>query len=409
MSSKKDPEVQQPEILDIPSAPATDQLARYAPQNNDISITAVFDVKMLNKRLDELKTFVKSYLVEGEDFGVIPGTPKPTLLKPGADKLCDIYGLSDDYVCTNRVEDWDRGLFDFEFKCVLTSRRTGRFVGSGVGSCSSFEVKYRYRDAKRSCPNCGKPTIIKGKEEFGGGFICWKKEGKSDGCGAKFSDSDERITSQIVGKVANEDPAEQKNTILKMAKKRAKVDAVISVTRSSSLFTQDLEDSPRDDGEKSNKPPVSTGTRTGPAAAPAQQSARPAPTTAKPASTQAAKPTQSAPAATAQAAAPAQAPAAAPKAAVKVKSRSQRAQEIAAIINSNTTLLMTFLCKHLGCDSETIRQVPAKVIDATFTAIESCLKKFPASSVGDLIRDDERVLPALKAHFLESYANLTKE
>ncbi|KKM07766.1 hypothetical protein LCGC14_1730650 [marine sediment metagenome] len=39
---------------------------------------------------------------------------------------------------------------------------------------------------KPLCPECGQPTIIKGKEEWGGGWVCWKKEG---GCGAKF-DSD---------------------------------------------------------------------------------------------------------------------------------------------------------------------------------------------------------------------------
>lgn len=35
-----------------------------------------------------------------------------------------------------------------------------------------------------TCPECQSTgTIIKGKEEFGGGYVCWKKEG---GCGAKF-------------------------------------------------------------------------------------------------------------------------------------------------------------------------------------------------------------------------------
>src|ERR1035437_8882720 len=34
------------------------------------------------------------------------------------------------------------------------------------------------------CPNCGKDTIIKGREEYGGGWLCYKKNG---GCGAKFS------------------------------------------------------------------------------------------------------------------------------------------------------------------------------------------------------------------------------
>lgn len=37
-----------------------------------------------------------------------------------------------------------------------------------------------------SCPACGKKgSIIKGKEEYGGGYLCFKKKG---GCGAKFKD-----------------------------------------------------------------------------------------------------------------------------------------------------------------------------------------------------------------------------
>ena len=34
------------------------------------------------------------------------------------------------------------------------------------------------------CPNCGKDAIIKGKEEYGGGWLCYKAKG---GCGAKFT------------------------------------------------------------------------------------------------------------------------------------------------------------------------------------------------------------------------------
>jgi predicted RNA-binding Zn-ribbon protein involved in translation (DUF1610 family) len=59
------------------------------------------------------------------------------------------------------VENWDSGLFDYTLKCVLRSRRDDSIVGTGVGSCSSFESKYRWREAKRKCPTCGKETIIK--------------------------------------------------------------------------------------------------------------------------------------------------------------------------------------------------------------------------------------------------------
>src|SRR5579863_4222291 len=132
-----------------------------------------------------------------------------------------------------------RNLFDYEVECSLISKRSGQLVATGLGSCNSFEGKYRWREQQRKCPTCGKEAIIKGKAEYGGGFLCWKKK---DGCGAKFEEDDDAITGQPAGKVQNEDIPTLKNTILKMAKKRAKVDAVLSATRSSGLFTQDIED-----------------------------------------------------------------------------------------------------------------------------------------------------------------------
>lgn len=204
-------------------------------------LTPVINLEVAKRRLEELQQFVKYYLTEGEDYGVIPGTPKPTLFKSGADKLCDIYGLADKYRVLSSTEDFDRTpeLFDYTLECTLVRRGTDVIIGTGLGSCNSYEGRYRFRDAQRVCPKCGKATIIKGKEEFGGGWLCWKKK---DGCGATFRDGDAVIEDQTAGKVVNEDLPTSKNSILKIAKKRAKVDAVISATRSSGLFTQDLED-----------------------------------------------------------------------------------------------------------------------------------------------------------------------
>lgn len=50
---------------------------------------------------------------------------------------------------------------------------------AGLGASASTKSK-----SKTVCPKCGKATII--KDSFGSGWICWKKEGRSDGCGAKF-------------------------------------------------------------------------------------------------------------------------------------------------------------------------------------------------------------------------------
>lgn len=210
-------------------------------ERSSVLLAPVMDVSTATKRLQEFQAFCASYLKEGidEDYGTIPGTKKKALLKPGADKLAEIYGLADEYQIVSEVENWDTGLFDYKVKCVLTSRRDDSFVGTGLGSCSSYESKYRWRDAQKKCPQCGAESIIKGKAEFGGGWLCWTKK---SGCGAKFKDGDESIEKQVSGRVENPDIIDTKNTVLKMAKKRAKIDAIIGVTRSSGIFTQDMED-----------------------------------------------------------------------------------------------------------------------------------------------------------------------
>lgn len=207
------------------------------------------DAGALREQMQKVQKVVKEYLVEGVDYGTIPGTNnKDNLLKPGAEKLIQIWGLTPAYKLTNRREDWDRTrfdvsapLFDYEFESTFT-RQDGTIAGIGYGSANSYESKWLYRNSSRQCPQCGKATIIKGKAEFGGGWLCWKKEGKSDGCGAKFAETDPAITNQPVGKMISEDIPTQKNTILKIAKKRSMMDGVLSATGLSMLFTQDLED-----------------------------------------------------------------------------------------------------------------------------------------------------------------------
>lgn len=212
-----------------------------APPKRYAGLQPVVNLQVAKKRLEEFQAFVKDYLVPDEDYGTIPGTKKPTLFKPGADKLCELYGLSDSYSFVTKTEDWhaDPPLFDYTIRCELRHIETGLLVASGLGSCSSYEGKYRYREATRKCPKCDGEFIIKGKEEYGGGWLCWRKKG---GCGATFLEDDEAITKQEAGKVENEDIATLKNTILKMGKKRAKVDATLAATRSSGIFTQDMED-----------------------------------------------------------------------------------------------------------------------------------------------------------------------
>jgi len=190
------------------------------------------------------KNFIEQVLHEGVDFGVTPGTnDKPSLKKPGAEKMASFFGLAPTFDDVSTAEDWtgeahgNEPFFYYRQKCKLW--RGDRLIASADGSCNSWEKKYRYRNSERVCPNCGKAAIIKGKQEYGGGFICFAKKG---GCGAKFSDNAPEIINQEVGQVKNPDVAELTNTILKMAQKRALVAAVLIATNASDYFTQDLDD-----------------------------------------------------------------------------------------------------------------------------------------------------------------------
>jgi hypothetical protein len=184
-----------------------------------------------------IQEVMQAVMQEGYHFGVIPGTEKPTLLKPGAEKLTMTFRLAPMLHVESR--ELGNGHREYQVRCTLVHIPTGRIFGEGVGLCSTLEGRYRYRYAERLCPNCGRSTIIKGRAEYGGGWLCFQRKG---GCGAKFDDQDPAIVSQQFGRIENPDIADTYNTVLKMAKKRALIDATLTATAASDIFTQDLED-----------------------------------------------------------------------------------------------------------------------------------------------------------------------
>ena len=195
------------------------------------------------ERYNAVTEFVSRVLRKDVDYGVIPGTEKRTLLKPGAEKLTTFFGLSTRFELLERIEDWtgeEHGgepFFYYLYRCRLF--RGDVAIAEGDASCNSREAKYGWREAQRACPACGVAAIIKGCEEYGGGWVCFKKRG---GCGAKFPDGDQTIEAQQVGRVFNPDIADQVNTIQKMSQKRALVGAVLLAVNASEFFTQDVED-----------------------------------------------------------------------------------------------------------------------------------------------------------------------
>jgi hypothetical protein len=195
----------------------------------------------IREQVNLIQSIMKDVMQEGQHYGVIPGCgDKPSLLKPGAEKLMFTFRL----VADPEVEVFElfhptvAGHREYRVKVRISSMH-GVYMGGGVGSCSTMEGKYRFRKADLLCPDCGKPAIIKGKEEFGGGWICYAKKG---GCGKKWTDKDNPFQGVNTDRAEHDNPADYYNTCEKMAKKRALVDATLTVTAASDIFTQDIEE-----------------------------------------------------------------------------------------------------------------------------------------------------------------------
>jgi len=222
--------------------------------------------------LKAIKTFVASAMVEDVDYGKIPGTgDKPTLLKPGAEKLDGLFSCYPQFEFLTVMENPETGLAFYRVKASLISRITGRVLGEGVGSCSSYESKYRWRWVPANSLSMLSHEEIKALPSKGGAisefaFGVEKKEtsgqyGKPAEYWKKFEDAiaagtarqikrktrkgammDAWEIDETVYRQANPDLMDVWNTVLKIAQKRAHVAAALTLGAVSDLFTQDLED-----------------------------------------------------------------------------------------------------------------------------------------------------------------------
>lgn len=175
-----------------------------------------------------------------EHYGTIPGCQKPSLYKPGAEKLGFTFRLAPEYDVT--TINMPNGHREYQVKCRLRHIPTGSMVGEGVGSCTTMEGKYRFRGGEKegtgqplpkeywNLRNAGKTEDAK-KLIGGDGYTHGKIDGKWEIC-------------SIGEKVEHDNPADYYNTCEKMAKKRAHVDAILTATAASDIFTQDVEDMP---------------------------------------------------------------------------------------------------------------------------------------------------------------------
>lgn len=279
---------------------------RTLVQTSPLDMLALMGEAEFNQRLDNLKTAqyrmarIQRELMEADvDYGVIPGTgSKPTLLKPGAEKLCKFHHLVATFKQDTILGD---GVTQPHIRILTTcslhyEAADGPIVGQGTGAANSWEKKYRWREAKRQCPTCGAAAIFRSKyPDKNNGELGWYCYAKVGGCGATFREHDTDITEQQQGQAENPDPFDGENTLKKMSNKRAYIDAALRATATSGLFTQDLEDM-EPTAPQAALPPQPSMPEARPAARPVPATpSRAAPPTAAPPPTRAARPAPPAP------------------------------------------------------------------------------------------------------------------
>jgi hypothetical protein len=173
----------------------------------------------LVKQLEEMK---RSALRNNVDYMLIPGTSQPSLLKPGAERLLQCFGLGHRITCVKAYEDWEGRFFYYQYKATIVKSYPTHeiIVAECEGSANSKEGRYHDR---------------------------WVTEKKARDAGVNLATCPSRLKEGRYGsyqeyKVENPNPYSLVNTLQKMAQKRALVGATLQATGSSGLFMQDLDD-----------------------------------------------------------------------------------------------------------------------------------------------------------------------
>jgi hypothetical protein len=228
------------------------------------------DLKNQIRRQKELRGIMTEYLrdsmVEGHHYYYFnklgkagqtevggPRDDKPALTQDGAYNLMSLFKCVAGPAITNIIRHGDGHLTVVSE--VPIYNQEGALVATGNGSCTTRETKYAYRKGERVCPSCGGAFIMKskfppkGQPQAQPGWYCYSKIG---GCGVEYDAKDDRITEQVVGRVANPDLADLENTVLKMSVKRANTAGVRKLPLVSEIFANDPNDGEGGNGGQGN-------------------------------------------------------------------------------------------------------------------------------------------------------------
>lgn len=187
------------------------QIAEIRPAGGLVATDGRMSAQQVLQHAMVVQEVMRAVMKPEVHYGSIPGTDKPTLFQPGADKLCMTFRIAPEF----DIEDLSTADFvRYRVTCRGVHQLSGVTLGSCVGEASSNEEKYKWRRAVTD-------------EEFDATPAAFRRVKY----GKKWN------TKQV-----RTEPADVANTVLKMAEKRAKIGMVLNVTAASDMFGQDLED-----------------------------------------------------------------------------------------------------------------------------------------------------------------------
>lgn len=273
-------------------------------EEKSLAVMPAMTLEQGSERYSQMRAFVKQEMVEGKDYGIIPGTEKPSLWQPGAQKLATFFGLSINHVLMDHKEVWggDDPFFMYRYRAIIT--RNGVILAEVEGSANSKETRYRWRWVDEDQVPTGLDLNDLESKVSSKGRFQWQID-KADTTGqygkpaeywqefvdamlnkkAKVYDKKQTWGEQkdapfveiesVSYRIPNPEIFSLVNTIQKIAQKRAFVAAVIIAANASEFFTQDMEDITDDQkNEKGKAAPQQTKTPVKKVNRPAKKSAK---------------------------------------------------------------------------------------------------------------------------------------
>ena len=122
--------------------PAELEQIREAPLTVDQVITRVSLIREVRAKV----------MKRNVHFGLIPGTKKDCLFKPGAEILGVTFRLVAEF--SQKFTELENGHREYENLCTLRTQ-SGAFAGQARGLCTTMETKYRYRGAPSAYESTG--------------------------------------------------------------------------------------------------------------------------------------------------------------------------------------------------------------------------------------------------------------